>query len=285
MPVHFVSERSLKVRRLLREQDQAGALPAALSIFCDAKSRCQRSLTDFAAAVQLRLRARYFCRVANFDSEVPALTRRKLGAIPRRPTNSSAKCRVRNAESGSASSGLFWFSFRTPHSEFRVQNRIRGETIIILRFERRVCRWESCRMHHFDLRFRIYVFRFNGVWFAPNSRGAGLRNREPWRCNSSHADQFSEVDSQQLIVESRTNTRRACLPSTINPQLSTIQGMSTGQARRACLLNSACLRASGASPRHSAFGGRAPAPQSSQRSSRFHAPALPRAALGIATKI
>ena len=30
MPVHF-SERSLKVRRLLREQDQAGALPAALT--------------------------------------------------------------------------------------------------------------------------------------------------------------------------------------------------------------------------------------------------------------
>ena len=26
--------------------------------------------------------------------------------------------------------------------------RIRGEIIIILRFERRVCRWESCRMHH-----------------------------------------------------------------------------------------------------------------------------------------
>ena len=32
-------------------------------------------------------------------------------------------------------------------------------------------------------------------------------------------------------------------------------GMSTGQARRACLLNSACLRASGASPRHSAIAG------------------------------
>jgi hypothetical protein len=30
--------------------------------------------------------------------------------------------------------------------------------------------------------------------------------------------------------------------------------MSTGQACRACLLNSACLRASGASPRHSAIG-------------------------------
>jgi hypothetical protein len=28
--------------------------------------------------------------------------------------------------------------------------RIRGEIIIILRFERRVCRWESCRMHQFE---------------------------------------------------------------------------------------------------------------------------------------
>ena len=32
-----------------------------------------------------------------------------------------------------------------------------------------------------------------------------------------------------------------------------IFGMPTGQANRACLLNSACLRASGASPRHSAI--------------------------------
>jgi hypothetical protein len=34
MPVHFISGRSLKVRRLLWEQDQAGALPAALSSRC-----------------------------------------------------------------------------------------------------------------------------------------------------------------------------------------------------------------------------------------------------------
>lgn len=29
----------------------------------------------------------------------------------------------------------------------------------MLRFERRVCRWESCRMHHFNLRFWIYDLR------------------------------------------------------------------------------------------------------------------------------
>ena len=39
---------------------------------------------------------------------------------------------------------------------------IRGEIIIILRFERRVCRWESCRMHQFR---RV----------SPTSRGAPLR--------------------------------------------------------------------------------------------------------------
>src|SRR5882724_10684055 len=55
MPVHY-SERSLKVRRLLREQDQAGALPAALTISRDAKSRCRPGFTVLAAVVQLRLR-------------------------------------------------------------------------------------------------------------------------------------------------------------------------------------------------------------------------------------
>ena len=42
-----------------------------------------QDLTGMAAAVQLRLRN----WVANFDSEVPALNRRELGANPRRPTN------------------------------------------------------------------------------------------------------------------------------------------------------------------------------------------------------
>ena len=38
----------------------------------------------------------------------------------------------------------------------------------------------------------------------------------------------------------------------VAPNANATFGMSTGQACRACLLNSACLRASGASPRHSA---------------------------------
>jgi hypothetical protein len=50
------SERSLKVRRLLRGQDQAGALPAALTISRDANTGAGEDFTDLAAAVQLRLR-------------------------------------------------------------------------------------------------------------------------------------------------------------------------------------------------------------------------------------
>ena len=41
IPRCSTTERSLKVRRLLREQEQAGALPAALTISRDAKSRCR----------------------------------------------------------------------------------------------------------------------------------------------------------------------------------------------------------------------------------------------------
>ena len=58
-----------------------------------------------------------------------------------------------------------------------------------------------------------------GVWFTGKSRPVRLKIEQPWECKSPHADQ---------------------------------SGMSTGQASRACLLNSACPRASGASPRHSA---------------------------------
>ena len=58
--------------------------------------------------------------------------------------------------------------------------RIRGEIIIILRFERRVCRWESCRMH-----------QFTGMWLNPNSRGSRLRIWQPWGCKSLRAHHFT----------------------------------------------------------------------------------------------
>ena len=59
-----------------------------------------------------------------------------------------------------------------------------------------------------------------GVWFTGNSRPVRFKIEQPWECKSPHADQF---------------------------------GMSTGRASRASVLTSACLRASGASPRHSAI--------------------------------
>ena len=69
-----------------------------------------------------------------------------------------------------------------------------------------------------------------GVWLTGNSRPVRLKPEQPWECKSPHADQPSL----------RASARQANF------------GMPTGRASRACLLNSACLRASGASPRHSA---------------------------------
>ena len=93
----------------------------------------------------------------------------------------SSECRVRNARTSVASRAV-----PIPHSAFRIPHfagphfRIRGEIIIILRFERRVCRWESCRMH-----------QFTGMWLNPNSRGSRLRIWQPWGCKSLHAHHFT----------------------------------------------------------------------------------------------
>ena len=54
-----LSERSLTVRRLLREQDQVGAAPIALTISRDANTGAGQGFTDLAAAVQLRLRVAF----------------------------------------------------------------------------------------------------------------------------------------------------------------------------------------------------------------------------------
>jgi hypothetical protein len=67
--------------------------------------------------------------------------------------------------------------FRFSTFNLRFEKRIRGEIIIILRFERRVCRWESCRMH-----------QVAGMWLNPNSRGSRPRIWQPWGCKSRVAD-------------------------------------------------------------------------------------------------
>src|SRR5882724_1380583 len=82
-------------------------------LFRDANTGAGQDFTGLTAVVQLHLRVRV--RVANFDSEVPALNRRELGAIPRRPTtlptwlssdsSSFVNCRALPRESASLSVG------------------------------------------------------------------------------------------------------------------------------------------------------------------------------------
>lgn len=111
--------------------------------FCDAKTGAGHDFTGVTAAVQLRLRVAFGLQALQ----------RCSGLLNRRARGSTVA---------------------THHF------RIRGEIIIILRFERRVCRWESCRMH-----------QFTGMWFNPNSRGSRLRIWQPWGCKSLHAHHFT----------------------------------------------------------------------------------------------
>lgn len=63
-----------------------GSQTRAPHISRDANTGAGQDLTGLAAAVRLRLRVASLSWVANFDSEVPALTRREHGANPWRPT-------------------------------------------------------------------------------------------------------------------------------------------------------------------------------------------------------
>ena len=58
-------------------------------------------------------------RVANLDSEVPALNRREPGANPGQPTNSNCECRVRSAESAAARNPCLHSALRAPNSTFK----------------------------------------------------------------------------------------------------------------------------------------------------------------------
>ena len=130
--------------------------------------------------------------------------------------------------------------------------------------------------------------KFTGMWLNPNSRGSRLRIWQPWGCNSLHAHHFpapglrgnSRPQRLKIAEPSGCKFRGADQPSLVELRLGkpacgsqgiadrfgsnpnslgsaslptpTNFGMSTGQANRASVLTSACLRASGASPRHSA---------------------------------
>ena len=94
MPVHF-SERSLKVRRLLREQEQAGALPAALTIFRDANPGGGQDFTDLVVAVQLRLRAAFGLQALQRCSGL--LNRRARGSTVAAHHFKGAEVRLKNS--------------------------------------------------------------------------------------------------------------------------------------------------------------------------------------------
>ena len=76
--------------------------PAPPCFFRDAKSRCRSELHRSGRGGSTPPSCRV--RVANFDSEVPALNRRELGANPRRPTISASVVKL---QSSSASNGEF----------------------------------------------------------------------------------------------------------------------------------------------------------------------------------
>ena len=147
-------------------------------------------------------------RVANFDSEVPALNRRELGANPRQPTILRSQHSKREAAAPKFHVG----GLNSPHVRTSTRQaifRIRGEITIMLRFERRVCRWESCRMH-----------QFMGMWLNPNSRGSRLRIWQPWGCKSLHAHHFAHVvqcrdgalKTRTVSVQVRPWAPTACSP-------------------------------------------------------------------------
>ena len=89
---------------------------------------------------------------------------------------------------------------------------------------------------------------FTAPGLRGNSRPQRLKIAEPSGCKSRGADR-RVVNREQQTGSAQTRTALGVQVSPRRP----FSGMPTGQANRACLLNSACLRASGASPRHSAI--------------------------------
>ena len=144
------------------------------SISRDANTGVSQDFTGLAAAVQLRLRVALGLQALQRCSGL--LNRRARGStVATHHFADVAQQRQVLAYGGS-------FVNCRAHCPTRVRVspsapfRIRGEITITLRFERRVCRWESCRMH-----------QFTGMWLNPNSRGSRLRIWQPWGCKSLHA--------------------------------------------------------------------------------------------------
>ncbi len=136
-------------------------------LFRNANTGAGQDFTGLTAVVQLRL------RVAIFQSDMWRVTSDMIRH------NAFATCHVSpvtcHVQADVAQQRQQQFrklpgiAPRECESLHRPHFRIRGEIIIILRFERRVCRWESCRMHHFHLRFQIYDIRYQTACGSPRT--------------------------------------------------------------------------------------------------------------------
>ena len=120
------------------------------------------------------------------------------------------------------------------------------------------------------------MHQFTGMWFNPNSRGSRLRIWQPWGCKSLHAHHFAHV-VQGRDVALKTRTVSVQIRPWATPRVAQCRGVPPKPERlqvqvlprgpiwnvhrssgRASVLTSACLRASGASPRHSGLCRRPP---------------------------
>ena len=103
MPVHFPSESGASAETPHGRSNGRTSDSVRLGFhFRDAKSRCRSALHRSGRGGSTPPSCRV--RVANFDSEVPALNRRELGANPRQPTISASVVKLL---SSSASNGDF----------------------------------------------------------------------------------------------------------------------------------------------------------------------------------
>ncbi len=141
--------------------------------FLATRTGVSQDFTGLVAAVQLRHRVAFGLQALQRCSGL--LNRRARGSTV--ATHHFADVAQQRQQQFRKLPGAF--APRECESLHRLHFRIRGEIIIILRFERRVCRWDSCRMH-----------QFTGMWLNPNSRGSRLRIWQPWGCKSLHAHHF-----------------------------------------------------------------------------------------------
>ena len=167
-----LSERSLKVRRLLREQEQTGAVPVALTISRDAKSRCRpgphrpgcggstppscRDWVASIAAMQRSLKPQSTGQHRGdppFHAGVAQQRQQQFRKLPGNPPHGSASLPV-GPISCSRSSNYQSGRLRTARLQVRVLPGVPFHAALAqlpeaLRSERRGWGWKSLTRHHF----------------------------------------------------------------------------------------------------------------------------------------